>query len=97
MHNIILSSCHGRASTEYGDHRIGSVMDEECVNVDSAFATDQIQQPWLLMYGKHHGCLFNVNYGVCMQVTRPIYYGDACECDNFNCPSRSSNGQVCNG
>ena len=24
-----------------------------------------------------------------------MYYGEACECDNFNCPV--INGQICNG
>ena len=40
-------------------------------------------------------CNDHLQCNVCMQVSRPMYYGDVCECDNFNCPV--INGQICNG
>ena len=40
-----------------GYHWIVSVVEEDCVNVESAFATDQIQQLCLKMYDSYCVCI----------------------------------------
>jgi hypothetical protein len=47
LFTFVLDAC-----TEYGDHWTVSVMEEDCVNVESAFVADQIQLLYLKMYDK---------------------------------------------